>query len=66
MNSNIDNYNEIVNNNFGDIKQVDLFLERDNPIEYHELNKFGFTNNIFIRLDYSPADTLLSRYILQY
>jgi hypothetical protein len=48
--------NEIIKDSFGEKKQVDLFLERDNPIEYHELNKFGFTNNIFAHHSFKASE----------
>ncbi len=47
---------DIVRDYYDDLKQCDLFLERDNSIEYHKLNEFGFTNNIFAHHSFNAKE----------
>ena len=47
---------DIVREYFQDLKQCDLLLERDNPIEYHSLNELGYTNNIFAHHSFNAKE----------
>ena len=47
---------DIVREYFQDLKQCDLLLERDNPIEYHSLNGLGYTNNIFAHHSFNAKE----------
>jgi len=47
---------DIVQEYFQGLKQCDLFLERDNPIEYHSLNELGYTNNIFAHHSFNAKE----------
>lgn len=39
--------NEILKDTFSNLARCDLFIERDNPAPYHQINDLGFSNNIF-------------------
>jgi len=47
---------DIINDYFPDLEQCDIFLERDNQIEYHELNQLGYTNNIFAHHSFNAKE----------
>jgi len=47
---------DIIHSYFGKDIRVDIFLERDNPTEYHELNKIGYTNNIFAHHSFNAEE----------
>ena len=47
---------EICKKYFIELEQYDLFLERDNPIEYHSLNNLGYTNNIFAHHSFNAKE----------
>jgi len=46
----------IIGKYFNELIQVDLFLERDNLIDYHKLNKLGYTNNIFAHHSFNAKE----------